>query len=563
MKSTSVGSKLHPADGYVEDVIAGRVVAGRWVRAMCERHVRDMEHGVTRGLRFDAAAGQHVIDFFRFLRHSKGEWAGTVFELEPWQQALLWMLFGWVREDGLRRFRTAYLEVCRKNGKTQLAAGVGLYLLDADGEPGAEIYTAATKRDQARIAHAEATRMVKAAPLLRRRMRVVKDNINIPQTAAKFEPLGRDSDSLDGLNVHGVIADEVHAWRGRDMWDVLETATGARRQPLMLAITTAGYDRTSFCWEMHDYTQKVLSGVVDDDSHFGTIYAIDEGDDWQDARCWAKANPNLGVSVKPDDLERKAAKAKEMPSALNAFLRLHLDVWTQAESRWMDPDAWRACGLPVDAEGLRGRTCFGGLDLSSTTDISAFVLVFPPSVDDEPYQVLPRFWIPAESMRKRSHDDGVPYDAWVRSGWMRTTPGDVIDYDFIVAEIDELAQQYDIGEIAFDRWGATKMIQELQGQGMTVIQFGQGYASMSAPMKELERLTLAHRIAHGGNVPLAWMMDNVVAEQDAAGNLKPSKARSREKIDGVVALIMALDRATRHDPENDRSVYEERGIRSL
>jgi phage terminase large subunit-like protein len=558
-----VGSKLHPADGYVQDVIAGRVVAGRWVRAMCERHVRDLEHGVTRGLHFDASAGQHVIDFFRFLRHSKGEWAGTVFELEPWQQALLWMLFGWVREDGLRRFRTAYLEVCRKNGKTQLAAGVGLYLLDADGEPGAEIYTAATKRDQARIAHAEATRMVKAAPLLRRRMRVVKDNINIPQTAAKFEPLGRDSDSLDGLNVHGVIADEVHAWRGRDMWDVLETATGARRQPLLLAITTAGFDRTSFCFEMHDYTQKVLSGVVEDDSHFGTIYAIDDGDDWQDDRCWVKANPNLGVSVKPDDMERKAAKAREMPSALNAFLRLHLNVWTQAESRWMDPDAWRACGLPVDAEGLRGRICFGGLDLSSTTDISAFVLVFPPSGDDEPYQVLPRFWIPAESMRKRSHDDGVPYDAWVRSGWMRTTPGDVIDYDFIIAEIDELAQQYDIGEIAFDRWGATKMIQDLQGQGMTVIQFGQGYASMSAPMKELERLTLSKRIAHGGNVPLAWMMDNVVAEQDAAGNLKPSKARSTEKIDGVVALIMALDRATRHDPENDRSVYEERGIRSL
>lgn len=558
-----MASKQHPAEGYVEDVCAGRVVAGRWVRAMCERHVSDLEHGHSRGLRFDVSAGQHVIDFFQFLRHSKGEWAGQVFELEPWQQALLWMLFGWLREDGLRRFRTAYLEVCRKNGKTQLAAGVGLYMLDADGEPGAEIYTAATKRDQARIAHAEATRMVKAAPLLRRRMRIVKDNINIPQTAAKFEPLGRDSDSLDGLNVHGVIADEVHAWRGRDMWDVLETATGARRQPLMMAITTAGFDRSSFCWELHDYTQKVLAGVVEDDAHFGTIYAIDEGDDWQDDRCWVKANPNLGISVKWDDLRRKCTKAKEMPSALNAFLRLHLNVWTQAESRWMDPDAWRACALPVDADGLRGRTCFGGLDLSSTTDISAFVLVFPPASDDEPYQVLPRFWIPAESMRKRSHDDGVPYDAWVRAGWMRTTPGDVIDYDFIVAEIDELAQQYDIGEIAFDRWGATRMIQDLQQGGLTVVQFGQGYASMSAPMKELERLALSKRIAHGGNVPLAWMMDNVVAEQDAAGNLKPSKARSSEKIDGVVALIMGLDRATRHDSESHRSVYEERGIRSL
>ncbi len=562
MKSSNAESK-HPAEQYVDDVIAGRIVTGRWVRAMCERHRRDLETGHERGLRFDEAAGQHVIDFFRFLRHSKGEWAGQVFALEPWQQAILWILFGWLREDGLRRFRTAYLEESRKNGKTQIAAGVGLYLLDADGEPGAEIYTAATKRDQARIAHGEATRMVKASPLLRRRMRVVKDNINVPQTAAKFEPLGRDSDSLDGLNVHGVIADEVHAWRGRDMWDVLETATGARRQPLMVAITTAGYDRQSLCWELHDYTQKVLSGVVDDDTHFGAIYAIDEGDDWQDERCWAKANPNLGVSVKLDDLRRKAAKAKEMPSALNAFLRLHLDVWTQAESRWMNPDAWRACALPVDVEGLRGRTCFGGLDLSSTTDISAFVLVFPPAGPDEPYMVLPRFWIPAASMRRRSHDDGVPYEAWVRSGWMKTTPGDVIDYDFIVAEIDELAQAYDIGEIAFDRWGATKMIQELQSRGMEVVQFGQGFASMSAPMKELERLVLSKRIAHGGNVPLAWMIDNVVAEEDAAGNIKPSKAKSTEKIDGVVAMVMALDRASRHDPDAAASVYEERGIRSL
>jgi phage terminase large subunit-like protein len=562
MKSSNGASK-HPAEQYIDDVIAGSIVSGRWLRAMCERHRRDLATGADRGLRFDEAAAQHVIDFFRFLRHSKGEWAGQVFELEPWQQAILWILFGWLREDGLRRVRTAYLEVSRKNGKTQIAAGVGLYLLDADGEPGAEVYTAATKRDQARIAHGEATRMVKASPLLRRRMRVVKDNINIPQTAAKFEPLGRDSDSLDGLNVHGVIADEVHAWRGRDMWDVLETATGARRQPLMLAITTAGYDRTTLCHELHDYSQKVLAGVVDDDTHFGVIFAIDDGDDWQVETCWAKANPNLGVSVKLDDLQRKAAKAREMPSALNAFLRLHLDVWTQAESRWMNPDAWRACALPVDVEGMRGRTCFGGLDLSSTTDISAFVLVFPPARPNEPYMVLPRFWIPAESMRKRSHDDGVPYDAWVRQGWMKTTPGDVIDYDFIVAEIDELAQAYDIGEIAFDRWGATKMIQELQSRGMEVVQFGQGFASMSSPMKELERLVLSKRIAHGGNVPMAWMIDNVVAEEDAAGNVKPSKAKSTERIDGVVAMIMALDRATRHDPEADASVYEERGIRSV
>lgn len=544
---------------YIDKVLSGRQVACTWVRLAVERHVRDLEMGHERGLRFDAEAAQHVIDFFQFLKHSKGEWAGQTVTLEPWQQFVLWTLFGWMRADGLRRFRTAYLEVARKNGKSTLASGVGLYLFDADGEPGAEVYTAATKRDQARITHSEATRMVKASPFLRRRIRTFKDNLNIPGTASKFEPLGRDADSMDGLNIHGAIIDELHAHKNRDVWDVIETATGSRRQPLLFAITTAGFDRQSICWELHDRTTKVLNRVSEDDTFFGLIFTLDEEDEWENPDVWVKSNPNLSVSVKVDDLERKAANAKEMPSALNSFLRLHLNVWTQSETKWLSIEAWQACGGAVDAEGLRGRTCYGGLDLSSTTDISALVLVFPPTVEGDPYQVLCRFWIPEESMRLRSRRDGVHYDVWTRQGLIATTPGNVIDYDFILAEVDDLAQKYDIGEIAFDRWGATRIYQKLEEQRMTMVQFGQGFASMSPPMKELEKLVLSHKLAHGGNPVLTWMADNLVAREDAAGNIKPDKEKSTEKIDGMVALIMGLDRALRQQP----SVYTERGILEL
>jgi phage terminase large subunit-like protein len=549
------------AERYIADVLAGRQVACRWVRLACERHVRDLELGGARGLRFDPVAAQVVIAFFSLLKHSKGEWAGRPVTLEPWQQFILWVLFGWKRADGTRRFRTSYKEIARKNGKTTIAAGIGLYLMLADGEPGAEVYSAATIRSQARLSHAEATRMAKSSPAIRQRVRIYKDNIHIVDTASKFEPLGADADTMDGLNVHGAIVDEVHAHKTRDTWDKLETATGSRRQPLLFAITTSGYDRQSLCFQLHEFTEKVLSGVVQDDSFFGIIYTLDEGDDWQDEATWIKANPNLGVSKKLDDMRRKAARAVEMPAALNAFQRLELDIWTQSETKWINLPKWQACGQAVDAAGLRGRTCYGGLDLSSNTDISAWLLVFPPQKEDENYQVLCRFFIPEEAMVQRSRRDRVPYDVWVRQGYITATAGDVIDYDFILAQIDEDAQAYDIGELAFDRWGASSIQTTLQEKGGPdwLVQFGQGFASMSPPMKELEKLILAGRLAHGNNPVLTWMMDNVVAKTDPAGNIKPDKERSRERIDGVVALIMALDRALRHQAPK-RSVYEDRGL---
>ena len=552
---------------YVESVVSGEVVVGRWEGLAVARYVADLERPSGESgddsIWFDEAAARRACRFFQFLKHSKGQWAGTTLQLEPWQLFAVWNLFGWRQtRDGMRRFRTAYLEVARKNGKTTWAAGIGLYLLDADGEPGAEVYTAATKRDQARIAHGEATRMVKASPLLRKRIRVFKDNLHVERTASKFEPLGRDADSTDGLNVHGAIVDEVHAHRNRDLWDVLETAMGARRQPLVLGITTAGFDRNSLCWELHEYTERVLDGSHRDDSWFGVIYAIEPDDDPFDERNWRKANPNLGVSVKLDDMRRLASKAQEMPSALNAFLRLRLNRWTQSVTRWMPIEAWGRCGGLVDPDGLRGRTCYGGLDLSSTTDVSALIWVFPPESEGDGFSVICRFFIPEDSMRERSRRDRVPYDVWVRQGLMTATPGNVIDYSYILAQIDEDAQKFDIAEIAFDRWGATRIVQDLEEGGLSVAGFGQGFASMSPPMKELEKLVLSGAIRHGGNPVLTWMAGNLVAREDPAGNIKPDKQKSIEKIDGMVGLIMGLDRAIRRAGEG-ASVYEERGVLSV
>jgi len=548
-------------NSYVSDVLDGTQLAGRWVRLACERHRRDLVEGPARGLSFDEPSARKAIGFFSLLIQSKGEWAGHPLVLEPWQQFVIGSLFGWKRADGFRRFRTSYLEVSRKNGKTTMAAGVGLYLLLADGEPGAEVYSVATKRDQARLSHGEATRMAKSSPLIRNEVRVYRDNIHIVDTASKFEPLGADADTMDGLNVHGGLIDEVHAHKTRTVWDVIETATGSRRQPLLFAITTAGFDRQSLCWQQHEFTQNILEGVMEDDSWFGLIYSVDKEDDWEDESTWIKANPNLGVAKKWDDMRRLASRARAMPSQLNAFKRLHLDIWTQAETKWISLDHWKQGGKAVDPEGLRGRICYAGLDLSSNIDVSAFVLVFPPVADGDDYQVLSRFWIPDEAMVERSRRDRVPYDVWVRQGYITATPGNVIDYAWILHQIDQDAQAYDIQELAFDRWGATKIQTDLQEAGGEdwLVQFGQGFASMSPPMKELERLILEHKLVHGNNPVLTWMANNLVVREDPAGNLKPDKSKSIERIDGIVALVMALDRALRHEPPK-RSIYEDRGL---
>ncbi len=505
---------------------------------------------------------------FAFLRHSKGEWAGQVVMLEPWQEFYLATLFGWMRADGTRRFRTSYLEVARKNGKSTMLAGVGLYLLVADGEPGAEIYTAATVRSQARIIFGESVKMVRQSPDLKSMLTLVKDNISFEGTFSKYEPVGRDSETLDGLNVHGGLVDELHAHPDGEMWDVLETGTGSRRQPLMATVTTAGSNRQSICFQFHDYTEKVLAEVVEDDAWHGMIYSLDrdpltgELEDWESEAAWLKANPNLGISKKLPDLRDKARKARQMPSRLNVFLQKELNIWTQASTRWIDPERWRACNVrAVDELELAGRRCYGGLDLSSTLDVTALVWVFPP-VEGTVCDVLCRMWIPEENWQDRVKMDRAPYDVWVREGLLTLTPGNVVDYDFILQQVEEDTKVFSVQELAFDPWNATSVTNNIGLPPEKLVEFRQGYVSMNPAMKALEVAIQRRTLNHGGNGALAWMADNLVASRDPAGNMKPDKSKSTERIDGIVALLMAFYRATLQQGERV-SVYEGRGLRVL
>lgn len=514
---------------------------------------------------FDERAAAVTVNFFeKLLHHSKGEWAGQPFKLAPWQKEnIIRPLFGWKRADGTRKHRTAYIEIPRKNGKSTLAAGIANYLLFADDEPGAEVYSAAADRDQASIVFNEAKNMVEGSPELDKRAQVYKKSIVVQSTRSFYRVLSADAFTKHGLNAHGVVVDELHAQPTRDLVDVLVTSTGARRQPLVVFITTAGFDRESICWEYHEYARKVLDGTIIDDTFFAYIAGAETDDDWQDPAIWKKANPGMGVTVKVDYLETEAKRAAETPAYQNTFRRLHLNQWTQQETRWMPIDKWEMCGQEINPHLLQGAECYGGLDLASTTDIASFVLDFPnENGEDERHIWLAWFWIPKEAIMQRVRKDRVPYDAWERDGLITATPGNVIDYATIAKDIEELGDIYHIKEIAFDRWGAIQMSQQLEGAGFTMVGFGQGFASMSSPTKELMRLVVDKRLNHGGNPVLRWMADNVVVSEDPAGNVKPNKAKSTEKIDGIVAGIMALDRAQRHEVKK-KSVYEERGLREL
>lgn len=508
---------------------------------------------------YDEDAAERAITFFpRFLTHVKGEWAGRPFELSTWQaEQIIRPLFGWKKADGTRRYRTVYVEVPRKNGKSSLAAGIALILLYTDREPGAEVYSAAADRDQAAIVFDTAKQMVLASPELSAISEIYRRSIVVPGTGSTYQVLSADVKGKHGKNASGVIFDELHAQPTRDLWDVLNTSTGARRQPVTVAITTAGYDRETIGFEIHDYACKVRDGIIPDDTFLPVLYGAKEDEDWRDPKVWWSVNPGLGVSVKPEYLEQEARKAVETPAYQNTFRRLHLNQWTSQNTRWIDLAAWDACNAPVDTEALRGRHATAGLDLSSTTDLSAFVLLFPPTEEGGAYDVVAWFWMPEDNVQKRSRKDRVPYDVWVREGFIEATPGNVVDYDRIRARINEIGETYYVHEMALDRWNATQIATQLQQDGIQVVAFGQGYQSMSSPTKDLEALIVSKRIRHGGNPVLRWMADNVSVKQDPAGNLKPDKAKSTGRIDGIVALIMALGRDSVNPPAG--SVYGDNG----
>jgi phage terminase large subunit-like protein len=499
---------------------------------------------------FDDAAADKAVEFFaRWLKHQKGEWAGQSLELDRWQiDGIVRPLFGWKRRDGTRKYRTAYVEIPRKNGKTTIAAGVGLYLLFADGEQGAEVYSAAADRDQAAIAFDLARSMVDGEPALARRAEVYRRSIVVPATGSSYKVLSADARSKHGFNAHGIIFDEVHAQPNRELYDVLHTSTGARRQPIEFLITTAGmYDQESIAWQLHEYATKVRDGVVDDPSFLPVIYGAPAEADYRDEAVWVAANPGIGSSVKLDYLASEAKRAEEEPSYENTFRRLHLNQWTQQVTRWIRVEDWSACAdAPPD---LDGRPCHAGLDLSTTTDISALVLIFPPGEDEgEPYWMVPYFWAPESRIVRASQRDRVPYDAWVRDGHMEATAGDVVDYAFIRRRVVELSRRYKFLSLPYDPWNATQLASQLlEDDGLPMVEFRQGYISMNEPSKEFERLVVARRLRHAGSPVMSWMVSNATIRTDPAGNIKPDKARSTGRIDGVVAAVMGIGMAIRHE----------------
>lgn len=502
-----------------------------------------------------------AVGFINTLKHTKGEWYGKSFELLPWQQKIVSDVFGTVKPNGYRQYNTAYVEIPKKMGKSELAAAIALYLTCGDGEYGAEVYGCASDRQQASIVFDVAVEMVEQCPSLKKRIKPLLSQKRLIYTPLNsfYQVLSAESYTKHGLNVHGVIFDELHAQPNRALYDVMTHGSGdARKQPLFFLITTAGTDRNSICWEVHQKAEDVLRGKKIDPSFYPVIYGMDENEDWTDEANWYKANPSLGVTVEIDKLRTAFLSAKENPAEENLFRQLRLNQWVKQSVRWMPMDKWDECAFPIDMESLKGRVCYGGLDLSSTTDITAFVLVFPPLDEDDKYVVLPYFWIPEDTVEMRVRRDHVPYDTWQGKGLIMSTEGNVIHYGFIEQFIEELGKQYNIKEIAFDRWGAVQMTQNLEGLGFTVVPFGQGYKDMSPPTKELMKLVLEKRIAHGGNEPLRWMMDNIYVKTDPAGNIKADKEKSTERIDGAVATIMALDRAIRNG--DNGSVYNERGI---
>jgi phage terminase large subunit-like protein len=498
---------------------------------------------------FDRDAADMACDFFpRFCVHLEGKLAGEPFELEAWQRNdIIRPLFGWKRPDGTRRYRILYLEVPRKNGKTTLAAGIALLLTFADKEAGAQIYSAASDKDQAAIVFEAAVAMRNANLELRRRSLAYKKALVVPTWGASFKPLSTVANSKHGFNVHGFVFDEFHVQPDRDLYDVLHTGTGARLQPLEVIITTAGSNRHSICWELHEHALKVQQGILEDDAFLGVIYAAGERDDWRDPATWRKANPNLGVSIQLDYIERECVKAQQTPAYENTFKRLHLNIWTEQVSRWIAVETWDACDELVGEEHLEGMTCAGGLDLSSVSDLSALVLDFVR--EDGAHIWVPRFWMPKENIALRVKRDRVPYDVWERAGLIKATEGNVVDYRVIRADLNALAERFHIREIAFDRWNSQSLVTDLQDDGFVMVAFGQGFASMSAPTKELEKLILGKKLIHSRNPVLRWMLSNVAVQQDPAGNNKPDKEKSGEKIDGIVAGIMGLARNIVGDKE--------------
>jgi phage terminase large subunit-like protein len=508
---------------------------------------------------FDKEAASKAINFIeRFCTHTKGELTGTPLLLEDWQKKIIGDLFGWKQENGLRKYRTALIQLPRKNGKTTLAASIICYVLFSEKERGNELYAAAGDRGQANILFSIVSNMVLQNKELSSRAKVFRNSITNESKGNFFQAISSDSKTKHGYSAGCVIMDELHVQPNRDLYDTLLTSTGARIEPLFISITTAGYNKNSIGWEVYNYAKQVQNKLIEDSSFYSAIYEADLEDDITDEEVWKKANPNYGISLRKEYMRRESQRAVDVPSYQNTFKRLMLNMWTDSQTAWIGAKEWELCQGEVDLQKLKNKECYLGLDLASTRDISALVLLFK---EDEKFIILPYFFIPEENAKKRSERDKVDYLTWIRDNHIVATSGDVADYNFIKQKILDLGKEYLIQSICYDRWNASQLVIDLQNEGVPMEPFGQGFVSMSAPSKQLEALILGKEIIHDNNPVLKWMIANTVMEEDAAGNIKPSKKKSSEKIDGTVALVMALGSYMTEGGYN--SIYDDRGLLML
>lgn len=572
---------MTPALTYAKAVLSGEIVAGKWTRLAAQRHIDDLKRQKAAEFPFifDEKRAEFAIAFIEQLTHTKGEWAvrKTVDEakikLELWEKFIVSELFGWRKADGTRRYRRAYIEVARKNGKTTFAAAIAnlLFFADRPEEAGPEIYFGATKQEQAALAWREAKMQIERNPTLAKRIRSYASKqfiVKLGDPAARMRPLGRDSKTEDGLNPHAYVIDEYHAHPDSSLLDVLESGTGARRQPLGIIITTAGLDKSGPCFlQEHALAERILErskGAVPEDC-FAIIYALDDGDDFTNPAVWMKPNPNLGVSVDPEFLASRVQLALASPAKANEILTKNFNVWTQAATRWITDEKWIACGGEVDEAALLGRRCFLAMDLSSSIDITALCAVFPPIEAGEKWKMFWRFFIPEENLIERERRDEVDYTLWVKQGLVIATPGNVIDYDWVEQEILVLAERYEIVEVPYDPWKAQEIVNHLMAEGLTMVPIRQNYNPMAGFSDAFERKVLAGEVAHGGNPVARWMMSCTEVKSDRQGNfmpMKPLRDRTGKRIDGIVAAIMALGRGVVNE-NADSTIYAERGVLSV
>lgn len=542
------------AQRYAKDVVAGKIPAGRFVKAACKRQIEDLKRWKAKGsaYRFDTARANKVCRFIELLPHIKGPKAGEPIILEPWQVFILTTVFGWVKADGTRRFRRVYIEVPRGNGKSALSSGVGLYMLCADNEGGAEVYSFATTRDQAKIVFGDAQNMARRTAGLRSHFGVDVNahNINVLRTASKFEALSAEGSTLDGLNTHFACVDELHAHKTRAVYDVVETSIGKRAQSLLWVITTAGSNRAGICYEVRGFVIKVLAGAAKDESQFGIVYGLDEEDDWTTEEALIKANPNWGISVMPEVLLPLQAKAMTMPSAANNFKTKHLNEWVNADTAWMDMRAWDACKDPtLDPEQFAGEPTYVALDLASKVDIAAKVALHERTIEGKPhYYVFGQYYLPRDTVERGENSQ---YQGWEHMGLLTVTDGAVIDFDVIEQDLLADCSRFEVREVPYDPFQATQLSTRMAAQGVPMVEMRPTVLNFSEPMKQLEALVLQGRLHHNGDPVLAWMMSNVVAHMDAKDNIYPRKERPENKIDGVVALIMALGRALANEQQEE------------